>query len=303
MAVEADEVLSLTLQSVDGSSLPAWSPGAHIDVRLDSELSAQYSLCGTLSMPVWRIAVLLKNDGKGVSKAIHSKVRPGDLISVSDPRNAFPLVEAASYLFLAGGIGITPFLPMIERLHASGKQWRLAYGGATRRSMAFIDHLRCFDSDQVSIYPQDETGLVPVANLLQEISSDTAVYCCGPDGLITAVENDCVRFGHSQPHIERFTPKARSLGETNVPFYVTQAQSGRRSLVGADESIADVLEREGVFIPTSCKEGVCGSCETRVIEGEVEHRDSILTDAERRENKTMMVCVSRAKGGHLVLDV
>jgi ferredoxin-NADP reductase len=301
MAWEAADVLSLTLADPDGNSLPAWEPGAHIDLSPEDGLTAQYSLCGAPGGAQWRLGVLLQPDGKGVSRCIHERLRPGALVRVSEPRNNFPLVEAQSYLFIAGGIGITPFVPMIDRVVSSGKPWQLAYGGRKRDSMAFVESLRSLGPG-VRLYPEEEVGRLPLDALLDAASPGRAVYCCGPEPLIAAVEHWLSAHGRPAPHVERFSAKPRDDSNTK-PFRVLLAKRNQWLDIPADKSIADVLDAHEVFVPTSCREGTCGSCETRVLCGRIEHRDSLLTAEERGRQDTMMVCVSRAAADALTLDL
>jgi ferredoxin-NADP reductase len=298
---EAADVLSLTLVHPAGTSLPAWQPGAHIDFTPEIGLTAQYSLCGQTGAPGWRIAVLLQREGKGVSRYIHERIRPGDLVHVSEPRNHFALADAQSYLFIAGGIGITPFVPMIDEVTRQGKPWRLAYGGRKRESLAFADSLQCHGS-AVQLYPADETGGLPLDALLRSVNDGCAVYCCGPESLIAAVEEWLGSHGKPAPHVERFNPKPRDDSNSR-PFQVLLARSKITLDIPADKAIVDVLDMHNIFVPTSCREGTCGSCETRVLCGAIDHRDSLLSEEERQRQNTMMICVSRAAGDTVTLDL
>lgn len=298
---EAADVLSVTLVDPAGAPLPAWQPGAHIDFTPESGLTAQYSLCGQTDAPEWRVAVLLQREGKGVSRHIHERLRPGDTVRVSEPRNHFALTEAPSYLFIAGGIGITPFLPMIDEVTRQGKPWRLAYGGRKRESLAFAGTLQSRGT-AVQLYPQDETGRIPLEALLGSVEEGCAVYCCGPESLIAAAEDWLRSYSKPAPHVERFNPKPRDDSNTK-PFQVVLERSKKTFDVPADKSIADVLDKHNIFVPTSCREGTCGSCETRVLCGAIEHRDSLLSEQERQRQNTMMICVSRAVGDSITLDL
>lgn len=301
MTWEADGVLSLVLQSADGTPLPAWTPGAHIDFEPVPGAVAQYSLCGPGNAATWTIAVLYQKDGKGVSRHIHERLRPGDMVRASEPRNHFALADAPSYLFIAGGIGITPFLPMIEKLDALSRPWKLAYGGRRRAGMAFAASL-ARGRTNVDIFAKDEVGIIPVAGLLADAPFGCAVYCCGPERLIENVELWLQGNRRPPPYVERFSAKASSQGASRA-FSVTLARSGISVEVPAERSIVDVLDERNIFVPTSCREGVCGSCETRVLLGNVEHRDSLLTEQERASGKTMMICVSRAADQSITLDL
>lgn len=299
---EAEGVLSLHLGAADGSSLPAWDPGAHIDLFLTGGIVRQYSLCGNPSEgDNWRIAVLRAREGRGGSQFIHERVREGDVLSAWGPRNNFRLVEASRYLFIAGGIGITPILPMIRASSQHRKRWKLAYGGRSRGSMAFVSELSQYRDGDVSVIPQDERGLIDLDRLLSDPCVDTAIYCCGPEPLLTATEQRAVSWPPGVLHTERFAPRARTLraGE----FEVEIASTGERILVPPDASLLEVLESHGFMIPNSCRAGICGTCLTNVIGGVPEHNDDVLSNAERESNQVILPCVSRSKSDVLVLDL
>jgi ferredoxin-NADP reductase len=295
----ADGVVLLTLRHPDGDPLPAWEPGAHMDLVLSPGLVRQYSLCGDpADRSVLRLAVLREPDGRGGSHYVHDRLRPGDPVLIRGPRNNFPLVDARRYLFIAGGIGITPILPMLAAAEQRQADWRLVYGGRTRASMAFRDEL-CRDyGDRVSIRPQDETGLLDLDSLLSEPEPGTAIYCCGPEPLLAAVEQRCAP---GTLHVERFTPKPDT--GPSVSFEVELAQSGRTLVVPEGKSILEVVEDAGLTVLSSCREGTCGTCETGVLAGTPDHRDSLLTEEEKAAGDTMMICVSRSCGARLVLEL
>ncbi|GAB2810609.1 PDR/VanB family oxidoreductase [Lentzea nigeriaca] len=298
----ADGVVLLTLRHPDDHPLPAWTPGAHVDLELAGDLVRQYSLCGDPhDDTVLQVAVLREPDGRGGSQHVHDVLQAGQLIEVHGPRNHFALVEAERYVFIAGGIGITPILPMIAEVAAAGHDWRLVYGGRTRSSMAFLDELEPLG--QVEIRPQDEYGLLDLAAVLGEPVSGTAVYCCGPEGLLTAVEQHCAKWPAGTLHVERFAPKPDAGQGPRHEFEVELAQSGKVLRVEADESVLEVVERAGVPVLSSCQEGTCGTCETIVLAGTPDHRDSILTAEERETGDAMMICVSRSRSPRLVLDL
>ncbi|MEU9389824.1 PDR/VanB family oxidoreductase [Streptomyces sp. NPDC048324] len=295
----ADGVLALTLRHPLGEDLPAWEPGAHVDVVLGPGLERQYSLCGDpADRSAWRIAVLREPAGRGGSAHVHEQLGVGDKVRVRGPRNHFRLEEAPRYRFVAGGIGITPILPMLAAAEAAGAEWTLLYGGRTRESLAFTGELARY-GDRVTVAPQDETGLLDLGSVLGDLPADTLVYCCGPGPLLDAVEERCPA---GRLRVERFTPKAQEGGE-NGQFEVELAQSGRTVTVAPDVSVLDAVRAAGVEVLFSCTEGTCGTCETDVLEGIPDHRDSVLTDAERESGETMMICVSRCRGRRLVLDL
>jgi ferredoxin-NADP reductase len=299
---EADDVKSFLLCAPDGKPLPSWTPGAHIDVTTPQGLTSQYSLCGGEAEGTWRIATLLKRDGKGVSRYLHETARPGDSIEVSAPRNHFELVPARSYLFIAGGIGITPILSMTASATASKVPWRLVYGGRRRASMAFLAELTRY-GDNVRIMPENECGLLPLPELMRHADPRGAIYCCGPEPLIAAVESSARDCGLAEPRIERFTNAAAARNVDDTGFDVELAKSGRTIRVGSGQSVLEALEDNDVWPAASCREGVCGTCETAVFAGDIDHRDSVLSNAEKKAGRSMMICVSRARSAKLVLDL
>ncbi|MEU6305495.1 PDR/VanB family oxidoreductase [Streptomyces chartreusis] len=295
----ADGVLALTLRHPLGDPLPAWEPGAHVDVVLGPDLERQYSLCGDpADRTAWRIAVLREPEGRGGSAHVHEQLGRGDKIRVRGPRNHFRLEPAPRYRFIAGGIGITPILPMLAAAEAAGAEWTLLYGGRSRRSMAFGGELEHY-GDRVTVAPQDESGLLDLASALGDLPDGTLVYSCGPGPLLDAVEELCPA---GVLHVERFQPKEQ-LGGEEAAFEVELAQSGRTLTVAPGVSVLDTVRAAGVEVLYSCTEGTCGTCETDVLGGTPDHRDSVLTREERESGETMMICVSRCRGKRLVLDL
>ena len=287
----ADGVVQLRLE---GRDLPRWEPGAHLDLVLPSGLVRQYSLCGDPEdTSSYTVATRLIEDGRGGSREVHEQVTEGMELEVRGPRNRFPLVEAPSYVFVVGGIGITPVLPMLRAL-GQDTEWRLVYGGRTRASMPFLEELEKLGGDRVTVVAEDEDGLPDLDGLLAATAEDAAVYCCGPEGLIAAVEE---RF--PQVRLERFTPRTSADG--NGAFEVELRRSGRTLTVPADSTVLAAVRAELPDTAYSCEQGFCGTCQQRVLEGEVEHRDELLTDAERADS--MLICVSRARSERLVLDM
>lgn len=299
---EADGVLTLALAPADGRPLPGWEPGAHVDLLIDDGVERQYSLCGEPgSLDRWEIAVLREPQGRGGSEFIHTAIKVGDRVCTRGPRNHFRLEKADSYLFIAGGIGITPIVPMLRRAIAAGVPWRLLYGGRSRPSMAFAEDLAAL-GERVEIRPQDEFGLLDLG-LLDRPSPGTLVYCCGPEALLAAVEARCADWPSGALHVERFAPKEGALEGRMGGFEVRCELSGVTVRVEPDESIVEAVEREGIEVMTSCREGTCGSCETAVLEGTPDHRDSVLTDSEREAGDVMMTCCSRSLTPRLVLEL
>jgi ferredoxin-NADP reductase len=305
MTLESDGVLSVELVDPSGRELPAWEPGAHLDVQLTGGLSRQYSLSGDPHDRFrYRLGVLREAAGRGGSAYVHDKLRPGQVVGFAGPRNHFRLEPSPSYVFVAGGIGITPILPMLARAQAEGASWTLLYGGRTASSMAFTAELEGY-GERVTVHPQDTHGLLDLDTLLGTSRPDTLVYVCGPEALLKAVEERMVGWPEGSLHLERFAvPEmpARDPAEEHA-VEVVLAESGRTVMVAAETSILDALVADGIEVLHDCQEGICGSCETKVIEGEVDHRDYVLTDREKAANDCMMVCVSRACGKRLVLGL
>lgn len=296
---EAQDVLSVALADPAGGDLPAWTPGAHVDVRLSAGLERQYSLCSDpADRGQWRIAVLREPDGRGGSRFVHERLRPGAIVDVRGPVNTFELRPSARYLFLAGGIGITPILPMIRHAAAQGVPWRLTYLGRSRARMAFRDDplLRTPRATLVN-------GGFDLASWADGVTGDTAVYCCGPARLLDAIGELARNWPPGTLRVERFVPVPVPATATNGAFRVICARSGHAVQVAANRSILECLEEAGTAVMSSCRAGVCGTCETRLLDGRPEHRDSILSQQERDAGETMMICVSRASTSELVLDV
>jgi ferredoxin-NADP reductase len=302
----AEGVVAVALANPDGADLPEWTAGAHIDLIMGDELTRQYSLCGATSdRSEWVVGVLLDPDSRGGSRFVHEQLHEGASVRVRGPRNAFPLVGAPRYQFVAGGIGITPILTMIDAAEARGADWHLLYGGRERGSMAFLDRLERH-GDRVTVSPRDEReGRLDLGSVLAEARVDTLVYCCGPEGLLEAVEGSCQSWPEGSVHIERFSPKAVEEPSPDAldTFEVECQRSGLTVTVPAGESIYKVVEEAGVDVLGSCMEGVCGTCECDLIEGEADHRDSVLSEAERARGDTIMICVSRSRSERLVLDI
>lgn len=293
----SDGVITLDLGDPQGAWLPAWEPGAHIDVTLPDGTARQYSLCSDPeNASTYRIGVLREPNGKGGSVYLHDEVREGSRLQISSPRNNFPAVDSPRYLFIAGGIGITPILPMIRLAESRGAEWTLLYGGRTRLSMALLDELEGY-GERVVLRPQDEFGLLDLAGYLGEIAPDTVVYACGPEPLLGAVEAAMEHWPEGSLHVERFAPKPIEVDGPDEAFEVEFAESGVTLTVTAEQSILDAAEKAGINVFSSCQEGTCGTCETPLLEGRADHRDSLLTESEQDAQDTMMICVSRAERG------
>ncbi|MCC8482323.1 PDR/VanB family oxidoreductase [Streptomyces globisporus] len=297
----ADGVVQLRLE---GPGLPPWSPGAHLDLVLPSGLVRQYSLCGDpADTGAYTVATRLVADGRGGSREVHEQLQEGLEVEVRGPRNRFPLTEAPGYVFVVGGIGITPVLPMLRALAASGAEWRLLYGGRSRASMPFLEEIEKLgaDGDRVTVVAQDEAGHPDVAGALADLSPGTAVYCCGPEPLMAAAT--AALPGGGTLHLERFSATGGAAGSEagSEAFEVELRRSGRTVPVAAGQSVLAAVRAELPHVSYSCEQGFCGTCQQRVLEGEIDHRDELLTEDERGDS--MLICVSRCRGGRLVLDL
>jgi ferredoxin-NADP reductase len=302
----ARDVLALDLVAHNGRDLPAWTPGSHVDVLLRPGVERQYSLCGDVAdRSRWRVAVLREPDGRGGSAALHDEVVVGQRLRVRGPRNhfAFEVTPGTVYRFVAGGIGITPLRAMVAAADAAGAEWTLDHAGRSRSTMAFADELAAAHPGRVRVHAADEGARLDLEALLGGPRDDTAVYACGPTRLVDAVERLLAGWPPAALHVERF--EAKQFGEPvwPGPFEVELALSGETVEVQPGQSVLDAATAAGAVVLSSCRVGTCGTCETPVLEGPVEHRDSVLTPAEQAEDTVMMVCVSRAAGPRIVLDL
>ncbi len=297
-------VAELRLNALDDDPLPSWTPGAHVDLILPSGLIRQYSLCGDPGDPAYTVAVLREPASRGGSTEIHDQVDVGDTLMIRGPRNHFPLAPSEHYVFMAGGIGITPLLAMVRQVSASGESWEFHYGGRERAAMAYLDAFALLEDGPVTVYAQDEVGFIPVQQILETAPRDSAVYACGPEPMLVAIEQQSAAAG-LPVHLERFgappAPPEPSIEDSE--FTVTLRRSARTLSVPVGTRLIDVVRQVLPMVPFSCEEGFCGSCETVVLDGVPDHRDSVLSEAERAANTCMMICVGRAKTPQLVLDL
>ncbi|QWF23257.1 cytochrome P450 [Nocardioides sp. LMS-CY] len=308
--VVAEDVLAITVRAAGGGTLPRWQPGAHLEMRLPSGRLRQYSLCGQLDDPSsYRVAVLRERAGRGGSEELHDIAVAGRELTVRGPRNHFPLVDADGHLLIAGGIGVTPILAMARSLAARGRPARVVYGGRSRATMAFADELTALPGIEVDLVPQDEQGIPDLRAAIGATPPGTAIYCCGPSAMISAVQALCDELGRrADLHVERFAAsdemEARLAStENNKPFKVELARSHQVLDVPVDKRLIEVVREVLPGLNYDCEKGFCGSCETRVLAGKPEHRDEVLSDAERESCSTMMICVSRSQSDRIVLDL
>ncbi|MFI9745999.1 PDR/VanB family oxidoreductase [Streptomyces sp. NPDC052494] len=293
---EAEGVLGLLLADPTGAALPPWEPGAHLEVTLPSGTVRHYSLCGDpADRSTYRLGILREPAGRGGSEELHTTVGEGTVLGVRGPINRFPLVPAERHLFIAGGIGITPLLPMVRSLPPGS--WSLLYGGRSLAAMAYRDELAALPG--VTLVPQDTAGLPDLDAVLAGLAPDTAVYCCGPEGLLRAVEERW-----SGPlHSERFGAGSAGVTAAEGGFEVELRRTGRVLRVESGRSLLDAVREVVPGVAYSCEEGWCGTCETKVVAGTPEHHDSVLGEDEKASGTTMMICVGRSRGPRLVLDL
>jgi ferredoxin-NADP reductase len=295
----ADGVVRLRLARADGHPIVPWYAGAHITVRLPGDIERQYSLC---SDPADRdhvdIAVLRLEPAGAGSTYLHDVAAVDDELDAIGPRNTFALEAAHDYLFIAGGIGITPIRAMIEALPLN-RSWRLLYLGRRRSEMAFAQELEEHYGDQVTVIAGDERA--ERIDLAAEIAATSGeVYACG-SGLV--LDNVVAATPTDRCHVERFLAVDRASGATIAPLSVVAQRSRRTIEVGADESVLSALQGAGFAVATSCGTGICGTCETRVLAGTPQHFDSVMSDADKDEIGVFYPCVSRATSPELVLDL
>ncbi len=309
---EAEGILGFELVPMPPlKELPAFTAGAHIDLHLPNGLIRSYSL---LNDPQerhrYRVGVNKDAQSRGGSRYMHEVLRAGDTLAISAPRNNFPLEEQAPLnVFFAGGIGITPMMSMIARNRQLGRPWKLYYAARTRRNAAFLDTLHGYQSDlsdpnvELSFtFDQEPDGQrMDLAGIIKALPPEAHVYCCGPLPMLTAFEQAAAGLPPAQVHFEYFA--AKESAATDGGFTVELARSGQSVSVRAGQTILDSLLDIGIEPPYSCQEGICGTCEVRVLEGTPDHRDLVLSAAEKAANNRMMICCSGAKSARLVLDL
>lgn len=307
MRHEAQDIISIELRPAAGTALPSFTPGAHIDLHLPGGLVRSYSLCNPAG-PTDRyvIGVLRDKASRGGSRAVHDQLRIGMPLSISAPRNHFPLDETASHsVLVAGGIGVTPLLCMARQLSKLGRSYEVLYFARSRAAAAFVDEFVALGA-QVHWHFDDEAEGPPDlrALLAARQAEGTHFYACGPSAMLDAFESHCRDLGIAHVHLERFSAKPMEAAtDARSQYSVELRKSGLQFEVTAGKTLHEMLVELKVEVPWSCEEGICGSCETRVIEGRVDHRDMVLTPAEQDANQVMMVCVSGCKSERLVLDL
>jgi tetrachlorobenzoquinone reductase len=304
IAFEAAGVLSFRLRDPDGAELPAYAPGAHVDLHLPNGIARSYSLIGAPDrFDAYEIGVARERESRGASRWLHDLARPGDLIGISESRNHFALVENSPFsVLIGGGIGVTPLIGMAERLDRLGRAFKLYLGARSQADLPFANRLAALgDRMEISFSRQLDRRRIDIASVVNSAPASAHLYCCGPTGMIEAFESAAAARPASHVHLERFaSTQEKALGGG---FVVELARSGRTFAVPIGRSLLDCVLEAGVEVRFSCIEGVCGSCETKVLEGIPDHRDGILSAAEQAAGNTMMICCSGSKSERLLLDL
>jgi len=294
-----------TFERPDGGPMPGAEPGAHIGLLLPNGIERQYSLINSgSSLNQYVVGVKKDPKSRGGSSYMHDHLKTGTKLTLETPRNNFPLIESAEHVVLfAGGIGITPIYCMIRRLIEKNRSWELYYSARSRSDAAFLSDLEKYP--QAHFHFDEETGgkVLPLPDIIPSLPKAAHLYCCGPTPMLAAFEAtaETAGFPSAQVHVEYFTPKY-AAAETGG-YVVELAKTKKEFVIPDGKSILNVLRDSGIEVPSSCEEGICGACETKVISGTPDHRDAILSETERRENKTMFICCSGSKSPRLVLDL
>lgn len=302
VASEADGIKTYELREQDGAKLPSFTAGSHIGLRLGNSMARSYSLTNAPGeQDRYRISVLLDRQSRGGSKWLHENVDVGSILSVDEPRNTFALNEEAERtLFIAGGIGITPFISMIARLEQLGQRWDLVYYSRNRSAAAYLSNFA--QASNVDVHFSDDGAALPTLDsLVRSASETTSLYCCGPGAMVTEFERITADIPPARVHLERFN--ALPMAADRNGFTVNLVRSGKTFFIPTGQSILSVLQENKIEPPFSCGEGLCGACETTILNGEPDHLDYVLTQAERETGKKMMICCSRAKSPQLDLDL
>lgn len=300
---EAQAINSYMLEPVDGGLLPIFEPGAHIDVQLKPGLARSYSLVNDPAIRTYyEIAVHNTPDSRGGSRHIHEEWRVGQIIEASDPKNNFPMVEDATHsVLIAGGIGITPMLPMIARLNKLGRIWELHYVAATPERAAYVDRLEQHDAANIVYDGVPGNSRLDLKAICDAAPADAHLYCCGPGGMLDAFVSINAERPKGHTHIEYFSAETDIASDGG--YTLELAKSGKTIIVEEGETMLDALLTAGVDIGFACAEGICGTCEVKVLSGVPDHRDHFLSNEDKAANTSIMVCCSGSKTAHLVLDI
>jgi vanillate O-demethylase ferredoxin subunit len=311
MRYEAEAVLSLELAPLDGGLLPKFEAGAHIDLNLSERMARSYSIISDPGAPsrCYQIGIYYDPNTRGASKYVHDSLRPAQCLTISRPRNTFPLTETAtSTVFIAGGIGVTPFIAMSARLNHLGRRWTLYYAARTRRKAAFLDRLEDLLAPGlgtlVTHFDDERQGIfLDVPQFVASAPAGTEFYCCGPSPMMKVFKMACARLPEAQVHLEYFVADTSSPPVNTDGFTVVLAKSNRSFFVPPGETILNVLMNNNIDVAFSCEQGICGACQTRVLAGQPDHRDQFLSAAEKAQSNTIMVCCSGSLSSELVLDL
>ena len=291
-------------QRPDGKPLPGYTAGSHVDLHLPNGLIRNYSLIVSRPEPAtYTFGIKRDPASRGGSRYIHDELKVGRTVTISPPRNNFPLKEdAEATIILAGGIGITPIWCMVQRLEELGRPWRLHYCCRARADMAFLDPIEGMASARLHFDDENGGRFLDVAKIVGEAPTHAHLYCCGPADMMQAFESATASWPRAQVHVEYFTPKAEPAARKGG-FTVELARSGQEFFIPEGQSILEILLDHGIDVDYSCELGICGACEQRVISGAPEHHDAILTEEEQAENKRVMICCAGCKSERLVLDL
>jgi ferredoxin-NADP reductase len=296
-----------TFERPEGGKLPAYKPGAHIDIHLPNGLVRQFSLLNPAADPdSYVVGIKLDAQSRGGSRYIFEHLKVGDTLKISAPRNNFPLVEDAEHVVLfAGGIGITPIWCMAQQLAAENRRWKLYYSCRSRADMAFVETLEKLGADVVHLHFDDEAGgkFLDLAAAITAAPENAHFYCCGPNPMLTAFEAAAASRPRNHVHVEYFTPKEEAAAAKLGGFWVELARSGEEYFIPEGRKILEVLYEAGIDVDYSCELGICGECVTRVISGIPEHHDSVLSEEEQAANDKVMICCAGCKTERLVLDM
>jgi ferredoxin-NADP reductase len=305
LTLEASDTLSIELRPADSDSLPAFNAGAHICLDLPNGIVRSYSLVNSSdNVQRYVLGVLHARESRGGSAFIHEQLRVGDHLTITPPRNNFPLDETGDqFVIVAGGIGITAIYSMAQRLVFLGKHVEMLYCCRSREHAAWLRPIQALGIPLTLHFDVEKHGPPDLDAFIAGCGADTRYYCCGPSPMLSAFEQACAKHGYRHAHIERFSAAPVGPEAEAVPGYDVQlSRSGKTIRVEPGTRLLDALVAAGVDAPFNCQQGFCGTCEMAVLDGEIDHRDSVLSEAERMSGKSMMVCVSGCKRGRLVLD-
>jgi ferredoxin-NADP reductase len=306
--LQADDIVSVELVPLPGGHLPPFAAGSHVDVHLPSGMVRSYSLLNSQDeRDRYELGILKDRASRGGSRWVHEQLRVGQVLKIGAPRNNFVLHEDAAHsVLVAGGIGVTPILAMARRLQSLGRPFEVIFLARTRAQAAFADEMEALCGNVHWHFDIEQGGPPDMRALLAQRPAgvDTHYYACGPAPMLDAFEKACKELGYANAHIERFVAvEVEAASDARTTFQVELRRTGKSIQVTPATTLLQAIRACGVEPTTSCEEGICGSCETKVLEGVPDHRDSVLTDKERESNKTMMVCVGGCRSERLVLDI